>query len=219
MIRNAIFDLDGTLVNSLPGITASASYAVRTVLPNRSVPDLAAHIGPPIAIMFARLWPELSTLQIESLVGAFRQHYDSEGCLNSETYPDVTPTLERLQMADLRMFVLTNKPLAPTRRILEHTKLTGYFRDVICPDSFEAPFSRKTDGARALARRHDLSPEETVIVGDGIDDAAAANECGFSFIAAAYGYGNAASELPLNSSVVNFFLEIGRVVLRGETAA
>jgi phosphoglycolate phosphatase len=218
-IRNVIFDLDGTLVNSLPGISASAAYAIKTVLPERSLPDLASLVGPPIAVMFARLWPELPATQMESLVAVFRQHYDGEGCLNSEPYPAAAATLEKLRIADLEMFVLTNKPLAPTRRLLEHTQLSGYFRDVICPDSSDPPFQSKSEAAQALAQRHELSPEETLIVGDGIDDMAAANECGFGFIAAAYGYGKAASALPPGAETVKSFFEIALLVLRRETTA
>jgi phosphoglycolate phosphatase len=214
-----IFDLDGTLIDSLPGIEASLRHAVQQTLPRRTLPDMRASIGPPVGKMLAQLWPDLSAEEAQRAVAAFRQHYDGEGCLNSEPYPGVADTLEKLRLAGVHMFVLTNKPLAPTRRILEHTHLGRFFRDVICPDSSDPPFARKGQGALALAQRHKLSPEEALIVGDGIDDAAAANECGFGFIAAAYGYGKAASELPPGAMAVKSFFEIALLVLRRETTA
>jgi phosphoglycolate phosphatase len=217
-IRNVIFDMDGTLVDSLPGITASASHAISAVLPGQAMPDLASHIGPPIAVMFARLWPALPVEQMESLIGAFRHHYATTGWLGSKAYFGVTETLEELRTGGVSMFVLTNKPLSPARRILERARLNRFFRDLMCPDSCDPPFERKSDGAKALAQRFGLQPAETVVMGDGIDDAVAAAECGFGFIAAAYGYGTAGAGSAPSLAVVSAFSEVRRLVL-GEVTA
>ncbi|MEI6070553.1 MAG: HAD hydrolase-like protein [Verrucomicrobiae bacterium] len=191
-MRSVIFDLDGTLVDSLPGIEYSARTAIGSVLPGVPMPDLKAIIGPPVAAMFARLWPDLDPEKMAQLVAAFRSHYVEKGCLDSRPFPGVTETLSRLQAAGLRMLVLTNKPVAPTNTILGTLGLAEFFTGVLAPDSPESPFASKPDGARALMRRFALDPGQTTLVGDGADDAAAADACGFRFIAAAYGYGAAA---------------------------
>jgi phosphoglycolate phosphatase len=208
--REVIFDLDGTLVDSLPGIERSVRAAVESVLPGEPMPDLKAIIGPPIATMFARVWPELEPEKMARLVAAFRSHYIEKGCLDSLPYPGVVETLSQLQAAGLRMFVLTNKPAAPTKAILGVLGLAEFFTEVLAPDSPECPFASKPDGALFLMRRFDLDADQTTLVGDGADDAAAAEACGFRFIAAAYGYGPAAATAGIR---VEKFSEIGRYLL------
>ncbi len=187
-----IFDLDGTLVDSLPGIESSSRSAIGRLLPEELMPDLRALIGPPIAEMLARVWPDLDPEKMAQIVAAFRAHYAEKGCLESLPYQGVIETLSRLQDAGLRMFVLTNKPAAPTKTILGALGMAGFLVGVFAPDSPEAPFTSKPDGARALMRRFGLVAGQTTLIGDGADDAAAAEACGLRFIAAGYGYGAAA---------------------------
>lgn len=191
--KNVIFDLDGTLVDSLPGIEESARVAIGRVLPGEAVPDLRAVIGPPVAAMFATLWPELPPERVARLLAEFRAHYDETGCLRSQPYPGVADVLSRLFASGKHLFVLTNKPLRPARKILAHLGFAKFFTDVTAPDSPQ-PFDSKPAGARLLAGKFALQPGGTVLIGDGADDAAAAEACGFRFIAAAYGYGRAAEK-------------------------
>jgi phosphoglycolate phosphatase len=194
VVKNIIFDLDGTLVDSLPGIEESARVAISRVLPGEPMPDLRALVGPPIAVMFARLWPELTPERMALLLAEFRKHYDEDGCLRSQPYPQAQEILARLSKAGLRLYVLTNKPIQPARKILHHLGLEKHVTAVAAPDSPHLPFDSKAAGARVLAGKFSLSPGETILIGDGADDAAAAAECGFAFIAAAYGYGQAAGK-------------------------
>jgi phosphoglycolate phosphatase len=191
-MRNIIFDLDGTLVHSLPGIEESACVAIARALPEMPMPDLRPFIGPPVAQMFAKIWPELPAESMARLLVEFRKHYDDTGCLHSEPYPQVPEVLARLHQAGLRLFVLTNKPVTPAKKILAHLGLADFFTEIMGPDSVNPPFQRKPDGARLLAQKFGLAPDSTALVGDGVDDAQAAAACGFHFIAAAYGYGKAA---------------------------
>jgi len=204
-IKNIIFDLDGTLVNSLPGIEESTRIAIARVLPGEAMPDLRATIGPPVAAMFARLWPDLPAERMALLLAEFRAHYDETGCLGSEPYAGVPEVLARLSGAGIRLFVLTNKPLQPTLKIIDHLGFAKFMTDVATPDSSLPPFESKAAAARFLGKKYSLSPDATLLIGDGADDAAAARECGFAFIAAAYGYGGAATDAAIR---VEMFSEI-----------
>jgi phosphoglycolate phosphatase len=209
-----IFDLDGTLVDSLPGIEASLRVAVATCNPPRQVPALRGIIGPPIAQMIARLWPDLADAQRACAVAAFRRHYDSEGCLLSPLFDGVLPTLSALQAHGIELFLLTNKPQRPTQTILEQTAMRQYLRDAVSPDTNDPPFAVKSAGALWLRARYSLRRETTLVVGDGLDDAEAAAECGFGFVAAAYGYGGAAQRSDLHPvAVLETFSAIREIVL------
>ena len=211
---NIIFDLDGTLVDSLAGIEASSRHAVNQCFPAKSLPPMRELIGPPIAKMFARLWPELNASELETLVASFRQHYNAEGCFLSELYPGVRETLRTLQEYGATMFVLTNKPRHATGLILEHLRVLSCFTALVSPDSQEPAFTAKREGAKLLREKYDLDPAATVLVGDGRDDAEAAEASGFSFLIAAYGYGSAAREAHgMHTPAVKTFPSILEVVL------
>lgn len=210
---NIIFDLDGTLVDSLPGIEASARYAVEKCLPGISLPQIRELIGPPIRTIFARLWPERNHEEIDAIVAEFRRHYDSEGCLLSRLYPGVPETLSQLRDAGMTMFVLTNKLSLSAGIILENAGIRRFFLDVMSPDSAEPAYIVKSEGALILQARHHLVPERTVLMGDGVDDLEAAAACGFSFLAGVYGYGSANRDRTPGILFAQTFSEIARLML------
>jgi len=214
-IAAIVFDLDGTLVDSVGGIEASIHEAARRCFGvEASLPKIRDCVGPPIQTMLARLWPKLSKTESERLLVAFREHYDREGYRQSRLFAGVTKTLTKLEEDGIEMFVLTNKRSLPTLSILELTGIARHFRAVASPDSKETPFSVKSDGALELQRVYTLRAEATLVVGDGIDDAHAAEACGFGFVAAAYGYGNVTARPELKPrAVLETFSEIERVVL------
>jgi phosphoglycolate phosphatase len=192
--RTLIFDLDGTLIDSAPGIQSSCAAAAARVLPGTPLPDLTPRIGPPIRTMFSRLWPGLGAEPLDRLVAEFRRHYDSEGCLASRPYDGADQMLAALKRGGAGLHLLTNKPSLPTQRILERLGWRPFFTSVLTPDAPERPFARKEDGARLLRDAGAFDPSTACLIGDALDDALAARACGIPFVAAAYGYGDAARQ-------------------------
>ena len=188
-IQNLIFDLDGTLVDSLPGIHSSMQVAIDQVLPGEVMPKMRQVVGPPLLQMFQKMWPELSQEGLEKLVKAFRADYDLRGFLKSERYPHVVEVLSALKHAGHHLYLLTNKPKIPTELILKHLELDHFFIDQISPDSLTPAFNEKTEGLRHLVSHYRMDLDQSVMIGDSSDDALAAKEVGIGFIAAEYGYG------------------------------
>ena len=212
-----VCDLDGTLVDSLRGIDASLRDATARILPELRVPDLAPYVGPPIRTMMNRLWPQLSTQQIDELLRGFRKHYDEVGWRESVLYPTVAETLAGLRESGIRLFVLTNKPAHAANAILRHAGVLGLFEAVSCPDG-DQPFTRKPEGARQMLRRYKLGPA-TALVGDGADDAEAATACDFAFIFADYGYGHSSlAESPACVARLRNFGEILKCFSHGSSS-
>lgn len=189
MIRAIVFDLDGTLIDSCPGIQASLNYAIRFPESKLCLRSLRKKIGPPISKMVNSLWPKLDQKSSEKILQRFRYHYDREGCLRSRMYPGARQMLAGIKKTGKKAFLLTNKPATATNRILHHLKMESFFVEVVCPESITPPFDHKKEGALLLKQKHRLHSGETMLVGDSQDDMDAAAAAGFQFAIALYGYG------------------------------
>jgi len=190
-ITQLFFDLDGTLVDSFPGIAFSASAALAQVLPGRPAPDFLPFIGPPIREIFCRALPENDSKILDCLEQSFRASYNVEGWRKTCAYPGVEKVLAHVCESGRICRVLTNKPQQPTRAILRQLGLDRFFVEVITPDWRPPGFSSKVEAVLDYRRRHDLAVETTLLVGDSDDDGAAAAACGFKFAATMFGYGRA----------------------------
>ncbi|MDB5336974.1 MAG: hypothetical protein JWN70_2593 [Planctomycetaceae bacterium] len=203
-MAHIFFDLDGTLVDSFPGIEYSAQCAVTSVLPDRVIPDFRSFIGPPIREVFRRALGEDRAEILRELELAFRKSYDGAGLRRTQAFPGVPEALATVRELGFQCHVLTNKPQRATQEILQNLSLISFFDGVVTPDSRLPAYTTKTEAALATSRKLGLSGPETLLVGDSADDAAAAAACGFRFAAVCFGYGNAHRECV---SEVHFRLE------------
>jgi phosphoglycolate phosphatase len=188
--HNVVFDLDGTLVDSAPGIFRCLGDVLAKVAPGQ-VPEYPADlIGPPVRDMVARLLADADDTAIDLGVAIFRRCYDGGGWQDTVPYAGVDDALVALSSAGYRLFIVTNKPCVPTERILEHLGWGALFEDVVCRDSVSPPFSDKSAALGHLMERYSLEASGTIFVGDTRDDEAAAASQGLAFLCAAYGYGD-----------------------------
>ncbi len=190
-ITHIFFDLDGTLVHSFPGIAFSANAAVSQVFPDMTPPDFLPFIGPPIREIFRQALHEEDPEKLLLLEQAFRKSYDSEGWTKTTAFPGVAKTLGSLRESNITCFVLTNKPYRPTQAILRHLGLETFFASVFTPDTRTPHFISKVEAALDARDQIGLPASKGLVVGDSMDDAAAAEACGFQFAAATFGYGTA----------------------------
>jgi phosphoglycolate phosphatase len=188
--KNIIFDLDGTLIDSFPGIFESLRHAVSVVDPKLDLKRLKNQVGPPLPTMLSRMWPDLPEDVRLMVLSEFRSDYNNRGYLYSVAYPGVAEALNRFRSLGVSLFVLTNKPLIPTKKILSHLGMEILFKEILSPDSVTPSFSVKAEGALHLMEKHALITGETLLVGDSPDDLNAAQVAGFSFVEVSYGYGN-----------------------------
>ena len=201
-VQAVLFDLDGTLVDSAPGIEYSMRCALAAARVTGTMGDVRTLLGPPIRVVFERALGPLPAATLDALEAAFRTSYDAGGWQRTRPCDLAASTLTDLTLMGIRTFVVTNKPQAPTSRILARLELDRFFSGVVCPDSATPPFRSKTDVVQHTLRAFALTGGETVLVGDSLDDARAAHACGMRFVAMSQGYGDAHTQVEVPVSAV-----------------
>jgi phosphoglycolate phosphatase len=195
-IRALVFDLDGTLIDSTPGIGRSLRTAFQAV--GRTMPeiDLRRVIGPPITVIARSIEPLLSDTEVGGIERSYRAVYDGDGWRDTVAYSAVGDTLRVLHRRDLHLFIVTNKPLVPTSNILAYLGFNDLFVEVLTRDSRSPHYASKADMLADLLSRHRLQTSTTLMVGDTSEDQEAANTNGLDFLHATYGYGSVTSRAP-----------------------
>lgn len=187
-MRNLLFDLDGTLINSAEGILLSVRKALTDM--DSEIPDekkLLTFIGPPLIESFTEFFDPDKEKAAEA-VKLFRKHYSSEDCLKCTPYDGITAVLDELEKDGFSLFVATSKPEMFALRILERFDMCRYFTDIAGSDA-ENTRSKKAEVIDYLMVKHSLCHGETVMIGDKMQDLAGAASCGISGIGVSYGFG------------------------------
>lgn len=187
-----IFDLDGTLVDTAPDLVASLNHTITVEgLPPVTFEDLTHLVGQGVHMMLerafrmhdrvlddetrARLYDRFIAFYMETMPG------------KSSPYPGVIAAMDRLEAVGFKLAVCTNKVGMLTLPLLEKLGLKERFVAITCGDTFEF---RKPD-ARHILGTVELAgalPSRSVMVGDSINDIAAAKNAGIPAIAVPFGY-------------------------------
>jgi phosphoglycolate phosphatase len=180
--RLAIFDLDGTLVDSVDDLAAAVNHALaRAGLPLRSRDEVRTFIGDGARVLLERsVGPRRDKL--EEALASWREHYAAHLLDQTRPYPGVADALSRAGRA---LAVQTNKPGPMARRILEGLGLLSRFAVVM--GGGEAPAKPDPAGVRAILARVGVGPGEAVFVGDSLVDLATARNAGLTFVGVTWG--------------------------------
>jgi phosphoglycolate phosphatase len=185
--RLTVFDLDGTLVDSLDDLHASVNHALRVLgLPLRSREEVHGYIGEGVRILLEKaIAPEVHLL--EPALAAWWAHYDVHCLDHTRPYPGIEALLAGAGRA---LAVHTNKPGAPARKVLAGLGLLPRFVAVTGGD--EAPRKPDPTGVREIMARVGASAAETVFVGDSRVDVATARAAGVASVAVTWGFASRA---------------------------
>ena len=190
MIRLFVFDLDGTLVDSLRDLADSVnellvSYGAQPL----EMAAIGGMVGEGAAKLVARACAAAGVAPADALP-RFLEIYDAKLLAHTRPYDGMADVISALADRGASLAVLTNKPLAATRRILEGLDLAKFFDDdaVIGGDG---PWPRKPDpaGLLHLSRCAIVEPAETMLVGDSLVDWQTARGAGTAICLARYGFG------------------------------
>jgi phosphoglycolate phosphatase len=188
--RSVLLDLDGTLIDSYPGILASCVAALRALghEPDETL-DLRHNIGPPLEDIMHGLLHSYGDDRVAEAVAAYRRHYGESGFLGSEPYPGIGRSLEEMKRSGLRIYLATSKRATFASRILDHLKLATYF-DGIYGSVPGGELDRKPELLAHILSRHGLSPSLSLMVGDRRHDISGAHAVGMRGLGVLWGYGS-----------------------------
>ncbi|MDE5444582.1 HAD hydrolase-like protein [Bradyrhizobium sp. CSA207] len=188
--RSVLLDLDGTLVDSQPGIAASCSVALHALGhdPGEAL-DIKRFIGPPLEDMLRALLGVYGDDRLDEAVTAYRQHYGESGLLGSELYPGISVAIEEMRRAGLRVYLATSKREVFARRILENLNLAAHF-DGIHGSVPGGKLDHKPELFAHILSEQDIPASHSVMVGDRRHDIAGAHAVGMRGLGALWGYGS-----------------------------
>jgi len=184
-----VFDLDGTLVDSIHDLTEAASDLSEACGGARlSDEEVALMVGEGAPVLVERVLARAGKpVDQPGALEQFLAGYETRMFDTTRAYPGMADTLRAL--ADRHaMALLTNKPEAASRSILAHTGLEAFFAHMVFGDSATG---RKPapDGLRWLMERNGASAERTVLIGDSDVDLGTARASGVRLCLARYGFG------------------------------
>jgi phosphoglycolate phosphatase len=186
-VETVLFDLDGTLSDSAPGILDSLRYAfAEHGLEALSPAEERSLLGPPF---YETLPPIVGPARLDSVIAAYRERYSGSGMFDTVAYPGVAELVAALRLRGIRLAVATSKPELYATRIVEHLGLGGAF-ETICGDTLDgARCSKAAVIGEALYRLGEPRPATVLMVGDRVQDVRGAAEHGIACLGAGWGYG------------------------------
>ena len=210
MTRTLLLDLDGTLVDSVPDLTAALNRLMAARgLAAFSRPEVTAMVGDGAAVLLERAFAARGVQQDDAALEAFVVDYTANTAVETRPFPGVIAGLDALTAAGWRLAVCTNKPEAAARALLAALGIDHYFAAVGGGDTFPV---RKPDPAHLTATLQAAGGDlgRALMSGDHHNDVAAAQGAGVKCIFAAWGYGTAAMGAEAEA-VAGDFAEMARI--------
>lgn len=190
-IKLIIFDLDGTLADSLPDLTDATNFMLAQFdRPALTAEQVRKMVGQGAANLVEKAMPGAAKEELEQGLQVFLSYNDAHIAEKTVLYPGVAQTLDRLSAAGRELAVLSNKNVALCRKLLKLLAIEEYFTAVLGADSL--PYRKPSpEPVRKLLRDFGVTAGETVLVGDSSNDVAAGNGAGVVTVGCGYGYGEA----------------------------
>lgn len=191
MKKDIIFlDLDGTIVDSAPGIIESVKYALSYFnIEEKDEEKLSLFIGPPLFDAFSSIY-KMSKKDADKAVEKYRENYNkNRAILKFSVYDGVENLLKKLKLNGFIVCLATAKPKEFATVILENAKLSQYF-DVINGASFDESKRTKTAVIKDTIEKNNFNKERVLMVGDRENDVTGAKNNNIEVLGVTYGYGD-----------------------------
>lgn len=185
MYDTILFDFDGTVFDTVEGITRSVQYALEKHGIAAELQELRCFAGPPLVDMFMEKYG-FSREQAVQATEDFRERYRPVGLYECRVFPGIAELLERLRAAGKKLGVATSKPEAMAELLLRREGLLDHF-DVLCGSTGDGNDAKWQVVERAIAALG-ARKEGSVLIGDTKYDVHGAHRCGIPCVGVGYGY-------------------------------
>lgn len=186
MYKYVFFDFDGTVFDTVEGITKSVRYAINKVGIDAPAEELRCFAGPPLEDMFMETFG-FDRKGAEQAVADFRERYLPIGLYESRVFPGAADLLRELRAAGCKLGIATSKPQPLAEELLAREGIIGLFDAISGSDPAGGDNSKQVVTMKAMERLG-ASPADTVLVGDTKYDVIGAHQCGIKCIGVRYGY-------------------------------
>lgn len=216
--KSVIFDLDGTLIDSVPDLCREISlflnkHGRRALTESETVSIIGNGAAMMLRGAYELTGEAVGESEMPTLLDAWvRQYADAEMSLTC-AFPRVPETLERLKKDGFKLAVCTNKPHEPTLAILKKLDLEKYFDVVLDADALPVRKPRPEPLWEAVKRMGGTN-DSAVMVGDSEADAAAARNAGFPVVLLTYGYSHVPFDEIKPDALIDDFGELPDVLKR-----
>ncbi len=185
-----LFDLDGTLTDSRPGILKSMRHAL-TVLGIEPPSDeaLVRFIGPPTQDAFRDLLGSSDPTLNARAIAVYRERFSTLGMFENSVYPGVVDGLEALRASDFTLLVATSKPEVYANQIIDHFELRRFFRHVYGSE-LTGERGSKGDLIEHVIASEGLTSGTTWMIGDRLHDIHGAKLNKLRAAGVTWGYGS-----------------------------
>lgn len=182
-----LFDFDGTVYDTVEGITKSVRYAINLHGMDAELSALRCFAGPPLVDMFMEYFG-VDQAMAEQLTADFRVRYNPVGVYESRVFPGVRELLETLRAAGKKTAVATSKPQRLAEELLDRENMRDLF-DAVCGAGDGGEGNAKWQVAERAIRSLGADKARTILVGDTKYDVEGAHRCGIPCVGVGYGYG------------------------------
>ena len=207
-IDTILFDLDGTLIDSAPDMSAAVNATMRELdKPEHSLEQITQWVGNGSKMLLTRALAgkfdaEIDEQTLKGILPLFFQHYRENLCTSSQIYNGVLPALLELQKIGIKMACVTNKPIQFAEPVLAKLQLDQFMPVIVGggslpqlkPDPEPLFFACELLGINEKVRN-----QTVLMVGDSSSDMKAAKAAGMQSIAVDYGYSQGANLLELGA--------------------
>ncbi len=188
MKKLCVFDLDGTLVNSIYDIAAAVNRSLEK-MGKKTHPVEAYYkmVGDGMVVLCQRALPDGTKEEVDALIQLYQSDYLNNCCVETVPYPGVPAMLQKCKESGMTMAIITNKPQGQTEEVV--SKLLGkeYFSAIIGSGG-EFPCKPDTTALFSVMEKLDVKPEEVWHIGDSDVDMALGVNAGIEALGAAWGF-------------------------------
>ncbi len=194
--KTVVFDLDGTLIDTLGDLTASVNFALSGFsFSSMSREDVRLRIGNGLRKLMERCLPEgTDSATVEESMARFKEYYKNNLLVHARPYEGIDRLLARLKESGVRLAVASNKDEPMVETLIEHFFPTVFFAKCGMTES-RTPKPAPDIPEAAVGKDKDV-----LFIGDSETDLETAENCGYAFLGVRWGYGKHLSENALWAS-------------------